>query len=311
MEPLIQKTIEEFIRTDGNFTTMIKIPIKKTHLHNEIKKMQTNENTHNLTNKTLKDTNTLTMGDTVVSMVSNEPMSNKKVSNKVEQPQNETPLQRMLRRKEEQRKIEEEKMRNAAKEAFIAKSQNRDRKTKELQGNANITGTYDKTSRPNSSKQNQSRSTTQETNQAPTQNAATPVNMQNSQQFHPQPQPQPQPQPHPQSHPQFQPQYQHQYQHQQQQQHYNNMDQTLSTYNSVSFQNQMQNNLNNPNISQQNPLLYNTQNSMTGGYSDIYYSKNMQGGGYANPSQLSQMSAFNLTKEREFRVISNMIILIQ
>lgn len=38
MESLIQRTIEEFIRTDGQYTTMIKIPVKKTQLHNEMKK---------------------------------------------------------------------------------------------------------------------------------------------------------------------------------------------------------------------------------------------------------------------------------
>lgn len=44
MEALIQRTIEEFIRTDGQYTTMIKVPVKKTALHNEMKKQQEDSN---------------------------------------------------------------------------------------------------------------------------------------------------------------------------------------------------------------------------------------------------------------------------
>ena len=44
IETLIQRTIEEFIRTDGQYTTMIKVPVKKTQLHNELKKQQEDSN---------------------------------------------------------------------------------------------------------------------------------------------------------------------------------------------------------------------------------------------------------------------------
>lgn len=140
MEPLIQKTIEEFIRSDGSFTTMIKIPIKKTALHNEIKKFKEEE-------KPSVEDSSLSMGGTVMSMEATHDQK------KNELIQNETPLQKMLKRKEEQRKIEEDKMRNAAKENYANKSQTKDKKTRDLVGHANITGTTEQI-RPSTTSKN-------------------------------------------------------------------------------------------------------------------------------------------------------------
>lgn len=250
---------------------MIKIPIKKTHLHTEMKKMNQNVNTHKEV-----DDKTLTMGDTVVSMVADDPRSTKKTSSKVQEAENETPLQRMLKRKEEQRRIEEEKLKNAAKEAHMTKSQNKERKTKELQSNANITGTYDKNSRPNSSKQNQ----TQDNNQTNTTNGNSTSMQKKSSQEQILQLPNPQ----------------------------QNLEQSMPTYNSISFQTQMHYN---PSFVQDPSLvIYSPQGHQGMGNSDIYHSRAMQQSGMQaamqsglyNQSQLSQMSAFNMTKNKDLKV---------
>lgn len=141
----MQRTIEEFISTDGQYTTMVKIPIKKTQLHNELKKQQsveglspssksgksTNPNSTAMSNIDSPSGNSTLMS--IVSDSTNKP-NNKGHINNNHAYQQETPQQRMARRKEEQRREQEEKMRIAAREALIARNQDKQRKNYELQG---------------------------------------------------------------------------------------------------------------------------------------------------------------------------------
>jgi len=148
MEHLIQKTIEEFIRTDGQYTTMVKIPVKKTQLHNELKRQQTQTENNGLTKNSNNSTQMSNIhapggNTTMMSFVptggltsqQNAPNANKQTY------ENETPQQRIARRKEEQRREQEEKMKNAARESLMARNQDKQRKNKELQGNISLTST--------------------------------------------------------------------------------------------------------------------------------------------------------------------------
>lgn len=135
VEPLIQKTIEEFIKTDGQYTTMTKIPIKKTHLHDTLKKMRTGELEAPQDSGHAEND----LDETAVSvMTGNKNQNQNQNQNQKQQqqkiPENETPQQKMARLKEEKIRAEEEKMKNAAREAFAVKNQMKDRKAKDLQG---------------------------------------------------------------------------------------------------------------------------------------------------------------------------------
>jgi NIMA (never in mitosis gene a)-related kinase len=134
METLIQKTIEEFIKTDGQFTTMVKIPVKKTQLH---KQNTLTENS--LPGNSVSTTNQTPGGNTtMMSLVSVGNTSSKPRPDANSQYQNETPQQRMLRKKEEQRREQEELMKKAAKESLISRNQDKERKNKELQSNVGL-----------------------------------------------------------------------------------------------------------------------------------------------------------------------------
>ena len=134
METLIQKTIEEFIRTDGQYTTMVKIPVKKTQLH---KQNTLNENS--LPESSFSTTNQTPGGNTtMMSNVSIGATTSKPRTEANNQYQNETPQQRMLRKKEEQRREQEELMKKAAKESLISRNQDKERKNKELQSNVGL-----------------------------------------------------------------------------------------------------------------------------------------------------------------------------
>ncbi len=131
MEPIIHKTIEEFVRTDGQYTTMVKIPVKKTQLHNELKKQQ------NPKDETVQTIQTQNPGS--IQSIPTSTNVNQKINMEKKALEKETPAQRLARRKEEQRSEQEEKMKNAARESLMARNQDKERKNKELQGNINIT----------------------------------------------------------------------------------------------------------------------------------------------------------------------------
>jgi len=147
MEPLIQKTIEEFIRSDGQYTTMLKIPIKKTGLHKEMQKQQGQESAANNMKPQKSNSEQYGLDATVVS-VSTQNLSVQKSKSHNPQPQipeNETPQQRMMRRKEEQRRLEEERLKNAAREAHLVKKEIKNKKINELQSHVSF-GTSQSTS---------------------------------------------------------------------------------------------------------------------------------------------------------------------
>jgi len=139
METLIQKTIEEFIRTDGQYTTMVKIPVKKTQLHkqntlteNSLPQTQNSMSYQSTTNET-PGGNTTQMSLVSIGNTTSKPRP--EANNPY---QNETPQQKMLRKKEEQRREQEELMKKAARESLIARNQDKDRKNKELQSNVGL-----------------------------------------------------------------------------------------------------------------------------------------------------------------------------
>jgi len=145
METLIQKTIEEFIRTDGQYTTMVKIPVKKTQLHKQ-NTLTDSESQNSLSNQST--TNQTPGGNTtMMSLVSVGKTTSKPRPDSNNQYQNETPQQKMLRKKEEQRKEQEELMKKAARDNLIARNQDKDRKNKELQSNVSWGGRNDESVR--------------------------------------------------------------------------------------------------------------------------------------------------------------------
>ena len=153
MELLIQKTIEEFIRTDGQYTTMVKIPVKKTQLH---KQQTVDQNAIKSINDTTQMSNFNTPGGNTT-MMSNVPTigMHQQQQNANKQYENETPQQRIARRKEEQRREQEEKMKNAARESLMARNQDKQRKNKELQGNITLTTTKQNPGKSTSKLQNE------------------------------------------------------------------------------------------------------------------------------------------------------------
>ncbi len=137
METVIQKTIEEFIKTDGQYTTMVKIPVKKTQLHkqNTITEHGLPQTENNSFNSVSTTNQTPGGNTTMMSLVS---VGNTTSKPRPDQIQNETPQQRMLRKKEEQRREQEELMKKAAKESLISRNQDKERKNKELQSNVGL-----------------------------------------------------------------------------------------------------------------------------------------------------------------------------
>jgi NIMA (never in mitosis gene a)-related kinase len=144
MMPFIQKTIEEFVRSDQQgLKTMIRIPIKKTQLHKEIKKEKTQAQTDD-NMETVKSTNVGTMQGgnafdaTCVSVMTNHPFTkqNSQPQKPVDPYENMTAKQKMEKQKQEKRDAEELRIRNAIKNNNSASAQNaKNRKLHELQGN--------------------------------------------------------------------------------------------------------------------------------------------------------------------------------
>lgn len=139
-DSLIQGTMEEFVRTDGQYMIMTKIPIKKTIIHNELKKQTTFEEKEKDTNKEFDDFDktTLSMSSTNIqtknSLMTNSASPVKNRQPRYQQEEVETPQQRAQRRKMEEIQQKEAKMRQAARDAFTTRDQAKQRKNLELYG---------------------------------------------------------------------------------------------------------------------------------------------------------------------------------
>lgn len=103
-DPFIEKTMREFIDNKGVGILAEKIPIKKTLTHHEIKKILD--------------------------------LDEYDVKNQGNQLDNETPYQKMMRRKTEMRRKQEEEMREAARQAHVGKLEAKQRKYEDLFGSS-------------------------------------------------------------------------------------------------------------------------------------------------------------------------------
>lgn len=103
-DPFIEKTMREFIDNKGVGILAEKIPIKKTLTHHEFKKI-------------------LDLDEYPVQSQDN-------------QLDNETPYQKMMRRKNEMRRKQEEEMREAARQAHVGKLEAKQRKYEDLFGSS-------------------------------------------------------------------------------------------------------------------------------------------------------------------------------
>lgn len=103
----IQKNIKEFIDSKGQNAKIDKVPIKKTLTHQEFKNLLKNESEFNLDNNIKTEKGKLV---------------------------NETPLERLRRKKEEEAKKRQQELNIATRENLINKSQHKQKKVIELQG---------------------------------------------------------------------------------------------------------------------------------------------------------------------------------
>lgn len=141
-DKFIQKTIEEFIHSDGQYMIMTKIPIKKTALHHELKKEKKDieENKKNIDEQMHTNNELADYDKTVVSLGGSQTMQKTTMSTDLSmntQKQieiEETPQQRMQRKKMEALKQKEEKMKEAARQALETRDQAKMRKNLELHG---------------------------------------------------------------------------------------------------------------------------------------------------------------------------------
>ena len=101
-DPFIRKTMKEFVESKGQDVKSERIPIKKTLTHQEFKKIL-DEDTKN---------------------------------QEEDENSNETPYQRMQRRKFEQNRKQEEEMKQAARQAHLGKMEHKQRKYDDLFGSS-------------------------------------------------------------------------------------------------------------------------------------------------------------------------------
>lgn len=105
-DPFIRKTMKEFIENKGQEFKSEKIPIKKTLTHQEFKK------------------------------ILDEDIKNQQ---ETEENPNETPYQRMMRRKIENTRKQEQELKLAARQAHVVKMEHKQRKYEDLFGSSPTT----------------------------------------------------------------------------------------------------------------------------------------------------------------------------